>query len=297
MKAMICDIKRFAVHDGNGIRSTVFFKGCPLHCKWCHNPENISFKPQTAYFEQKCIGCAECVKVCGAHRILNETHMFDREKCVSCGKCEEVCLGGALKRYGKELSVDAVLSVLLEDIDFYRSSNGGVTVSGGEPLMQAGFCAELLKQVKKFNIHTAVDTCGFVSRKSFDKVMEHTDIFLYDLKAIDEQTHISCTGHSNRVILENLNYIDQCGKAIEIRIPYVPGYNDNQMEQIGAYLSTLHNVTKIKVLPYHNYSASKYNSLGLQYPLPNVPLPNDEEIDVAVSTLKLLGLNAANGKD
>ena len=282
MKALISDIKRFAVHDGDGIRTTVFFKGCPLKCVWCHNPESIDFKPQVAYYENKCIDCGECVSVCpsGAHKITREGHIFERDLCVACGKCEKACLGEALKFYGKEMTVDELLPILLEDKDFYETSGGGVTLSGGECLCQADFCAELLQMLKKEGINTAVDTCGYVPKESIDKVLPYTDTFLYDIKAIDEAVHIKCTGKSNRLILDNIKYIDSLDKSIEVRIPYVPNYNDNQIKQIADFLKGLKNSIKVRVLPYHNYAGSKYESLNMKNTLPQT-LPTDEEIKAA----------------
>ena len=284
MKAIVSDIKRFAVHDGDGIRTTVFFKGCPLKCVWCHNPEGIGFKPQTAYYEHKCIGCGECAKACpaGAHTITENGHEFHREVCVGCGKCEEVCLGDALKFYGKEMTVEELLPLLLEDRDFYETSGGGVTLSGGECLAQADFCANLLQALKAEGIHTAVDTCGFVSKNALDKVIPFTDLFLYDIKAIDEEVHKKCTGQSNQRILENLRYLDSRGKKIEIRIPYVPGYNSDQIPAIRALLQELGNITKVRVLAYHNYAGSKYAALGMENTLPT-NLPTAEEIKAAES--------------
>lgn len=259
MKALICDIKRFAVHDGDGIRTTVFFKGCPLKCLWCHNPESISFEPQVAFYENKCIGCGQC----------------QREDFTV-----EACLGEAKLLYGKQMTLQQLLPLLTEDRAFYENSGGGVTLSGGECLCQAEFCAALLRQLKQEGIHTAVDTCGFVSREAIDQVLPYTDVFLYDIKAFDEAVHIKCTGQSNRRILENLRYIDSRGKAIEVRIPYVPGYNDDQMEKIAGLIKTLRNVKKVKVLPYHNYAGSKYGALGMENTLP-VRLPTEEEIQIA----------------
>lgn len=281
MKAVISDIKHFAVHDGDGIRTTVFLKGCSLKCLWCHNPEGIGFKPQIAYHPNKCIGCMECAAVCpsGAHSGQQE-HGFDREKCIGCGACEPVCLGRAITFYGRTVTVEELLPELLEDRQFYENSGGGVTLSGGECLMQADFCAELLKTLKEQGIHTAVDTCGFVPGQALDQVMPYTDIFLYDLKAYDEDTHIRCTGQSNRTILENLRYLDACGKKCEIRIPYVPGLNDHQMEKIAAFLKPMKHITKVKVLAYHNYAGSKYAALGMENTLPG-QLPTKEEVEKA----------------
>ena len=259
MRALICDVKRFAVHDGDGIRTTVFFKGCPLKCVWCHNPESISFKPQTAFYKNKCIGCGECQKE-------NFT--------------PEDCLGEAQIQYGKAVTVEELLPQLLEDRDFYESSGGGVTLSGGECLCQADFCAELLKALKEKGINTAVDTCGFVAKDAIDKVLPYTDTFLYDIKAIDEAVHIRCTGQSNQPILENLKYIDSCGKAIEIRIPYVPGYNDGQIKKTAEFLKPLKNIKTVKILPYHNYAGSKYEALHMENTLPK-DLPTEEQIKKA----------------
>ena len=278
MKAKIFEIKRFAVHDGDGIRTTVFFKGCPLKCVWCHNPEGIGFKPEIAYYAHKCIGCGECTLVCPsqAHKMSGGVHTFDRKLCIGCGKCKDACLGEALSFYGKEVTSDELLPTLLEDKDFYDSSNGGVTLSGGECLMQADFCAELLKKLKENGVSTAVDTCGYVSRETLDKVIPFTDIFLYDIKAIDEKVHIACTGHSNEKILENIKYLDEKGCKIEVRIPFVPEYNDAEIEKIAELLSTLKNVTKVRVLPYHNFAESKYKALGIDHSLPE-RIPTDEE--------------------
>lgn len=286
LKGKIVEIKRFAVHDGDGIRTTVFFKGCPLKCVWCHNPESIGFEPQLAYYQNKCINCGECVAACpeNAHIITEKGHFFNREKCVTCGNCEEVCLGEALKIYGREMTIENLMPILLEDKHFYETSGGGVTLSGGECLIQPDFCAELLKNLKENRINTAVDTCGFVSREVLDKVIPYTDVFLYDIKAIDEDVHIRCTGKSNKIILNNLVYLDSQNKAIEIRIPYVPNFNDTEIPKINRFLKTLKNIKSIKVLPYHNYAGSKYEAMGMQNTLPSV-LPTDKEIKAAEGLL------------
>ena len=264
MTATIFEIKRFAVHDGDGIRTTVFFKGCPLRCVWCHNPEGLSSAPQIARYTHKCIGCGECNKE---------------------GFVPEDCIGDAQILYGKEITVEELLPALLEDRDFYENSGGGVTLSGGECLMQADFCTELLMRLKENGIHTAVDTCGFVSKNVLDKLIPYTDVFLYDVKAYDEDVHIKCTGLSNKQILENLIYLNSIGKDIEIRIPYVPDYNDGQIEKIACFLAQLNNITKIRVLPYHNYASSKYEAMNMANTLPN-RLPTDEELEAARNLIK-----------
>ena len=281
-KGRIFEIKRFAVHDGDGIRTTVFFKGCPLRCVWCHNPEGIGFLPELAYHAHKCISCGECMSVCpvGAHVIDNGVHRFDREKCISCGACVGACFGEALTLYGKNVTVQELLPILLEDREFYEKSGGGVTLSGGECLVQADFCAELLAALKKEGINTAVDTCGDVPRAAIDKVLPYTDVFLYDIKAYDTLVHKECTGRGNEQIIDNLRYIDSCGKAIEIRIPYVPELNSCEMAGIAELLKDFKNITRVRVLPYHNYAGSKYDALDMDNTLPN-RLPTDEEIRAA----------------
>ena len=264
MKATIFEIKRFAVHDGDGIRTTVFFKGCPLRCIWCHNPEGLVRTPELAFYEHKCIGCGECKKE---------------------GFTNADCLGEARVPYGREVSVEELLPTLLEDRDFYENSGGGVTVSGGECLTQADFCAELLHRLKENGINTAVDTSGFVSRAALDKVIPYTDVFLYDLKAYDENVHIRCTGQSNKIILENLLYLDSLGKKVEIRIPFVPDYNDGEMKKLADFLAPLKNIVRVRVLAYHNYAASKYKALGIKNTLPE-RLPTNAEVETAEQLFK-----------
>ena len=291
MKATIFEIKRLAIHDGDGIRTTVFFKGCPLRCVWCHNPEGLERPAQLACYADKCVGCMECVSVCpnGAHREENGIHVLDRSLCTACGLCTDGCLGEALTLFGRETTVDELLAVLLEDREFYESSGGGITLSGGECLMQADFCAALLKACKAHGLHTAVDTCGFVSREALDKVIPYTDVFLYDLKAADEDVHIRCTGQSNRLILDNLRYLDALGKTTQIRIPYVPGWNDDQMEKLRDILTGLKHVDEIRVLGYHNYAGSKYDALSIPNTLP-LTLPAPEELDRARAVFADLGI-------
>ena len=275
LKATIFDIERNSYVDGPGIRTTVFFKGCNLKCQWCHNPESQSAARQMLFYKNKCTGCGKCKEKC-PNRL---------DECNLCGKCVLYCPNDAREICGREYTVDEVVRELIKDKAIYENSGGGVTLSGGECLMQADFCRELLMRMKSEGIHTAVDTCGFVSRESLDKVIPYTDVFLYDVKAYDEDAHIKCTGQSNQIILKNLLYLESLGKDIEIRIPYVPNYNDDQIEKIAYFLAPLQNITKIRILPYHNYAGSKYEALNMMNTLPE-RLPTDEEIKKAAEAIK-----------
>jgi len=278
MNARIVEVKRFAVHDGPGIRTTVFFKGCPLKCVWCHNPESIRPHPQLAFFESKCLHCGLCTELCPTP-----------EDCGLCGQCAELCPAGARILYGKMVTVEQLLPELLEDRDFYANSGGGVTLSGGECLTHAPFCRELLRQLKEQGIHTAVDTCGFVPRNALDQVIPYTDIFLYDLKAVDEDVHRRCTGQPNGLILNNLRYLDSRGCTIEVRIPFVPGYNDGELPAMAEVLASLQHLTGVRVLAYHNFAGSKYEALHMQNTLPQ-QLPTQEALESARSLLRARGI-------
>ena len=289
MKANITDIKRFAVHDGDGIRTTVFFKGCPLRCLWCHNPETLSGEKQLLFYAHKCVACGRCAAVCKYHQITGNAHSIDRERCTLCGACVSVCPQNALAISGKWIDTEEIINTLLEDRLFYEESGGGITLSGGECLLQSAACREILMRMKSEGIHTAVDTCGAAPRKCLEEVLAYTDLFLYDIKAYKEPVHIQCTGHSNKLILENLLYLDQTGKEIEIRIPYVPGYNGGEMEEIAEFLSTLSHIRSVRILPYHNYAASKYAALGMKNTLPPT-LPSDSQMQQVQNLFQKHGL-------
>lgn len=292
MTGTIFDIKEMAVHDGPGLRTTVFFQGCPLRCKWCHNPEGLDAHPILSYTAHQCLACGACATVCHAHSLHNGQHRLDRTVCTRCGHCAETCLGNALKLYGKTVTVTDLIPLLLEDRLFYEQSDGGVTLSGGECLCQAEFCKELLKELKKEQIHTAVDTSGFVPQSAFDAVLPYTDLFLYDIKAYDETTHIACTGQSNRIILENLNYLDKQSIPIEIRIPFVPTENGDQLEKIAQFLCEKKNITKVKILPYHGQASAKYKALGLHYGMHEISTPTKDAVQQAIETFRAYGLQA-----
>ncbi len=290
----VINIKRFEIHDGDGIRTTLFLKGCPLRCRWCHNPEGLTREPEIGYYAHKCIGCGECAAVCptGSHLFREGKHLYVRESCHACGACVKVCLGDALVAYGRVVTPEEILPKLMEDIDFFRNSGGGVTLSGGEPLLQAEFSAELLKLLKEKGVNTAVDTCLYAPRESLDAVLPYTDTFLVDVKAMDSSLHKELTGVENRKILDNIRYLDAKGKKMEIRIPYIPGLNDGEMGAIASFLAELKNIVRVKVLPYHDYAVSKYESLGKPYPT-DAALPSREECDAARELLRRAGLTVA----
>lgn len=295
MKGIITSIKRMAVHDGKGLRSTIFFKGCPLRCIWCHNPDTLSFEPQVAVHRNKCADCGSCMAACSGGA-LKSPASFDSGKCIRCYKCIEACPTTARVLYGEEWEAQALAEKVLQDRDFFKNSGGGVTFSGGECLCQIDFALELAKIFHHEGISVDIDTCGHVNFAAFEKIFPYTDEFLYDIKAIDAEVHKKCTGRDNAIILENLIRLDDMGAKIEIRYPFVPGYNDGECEKIGEFLSKLKNITKIKVLAYHSFAGSKYDALGMKNTLPDVKVSHGD-VQKAVEVLNLFGLNAINGMD
>lgn len=289
----VFDIKRFAVHDGDGIRTTVFLKGCPLKCIWCHNPEGISARPQISYIEGKCVNCGECVGVCdaGVHSIVGGIHHADLSKCIGCGKCEGVCLGNAIKQYGREMTAEQVVREVLKDKRFYDESGGGVTLSGGECLCRADFCREILQKLKLYDINCAVDTSGYISRENIRKVIDYTDIFLYDFKFYDNDIHKKYTGHGNNIIKDNLLYINEMGVPVEIRIPLIPSINDGQLVKIGEFIKNLRVVRGVRLLKYNNLAESKYTQLGMKNTMPKIIPPDDETMRAAAAVLENMGID------
>lgn len=276
-RGRITAVKRFEIHDGDGIRTTVFFKGCPLRCRWCHNPETISPKFQPLLYPDKCIGCGTCAHLCTCHIWENGRHHIDRTQCVGCGKCWEHCPSQALVSGGSWVTPEELLPELLEDRMFYETSGGGVTLSGGEPLAQPEFAAELLKLLKESGIATAVDTSCYAPREALETVLADTDLFLVDIKAMASAAHRRCTGVDNGSILENIRFLDDLGKPMDIRVPVIPGWNDDQMAQIAEFVTTLHHVRKVKLLAYHDYGQAKAQALGLPVEAIRVPLPEEME--------------------
>ncbi len=287
---MIFAIKPFEIHDGDGIRTTVFFKGCPLRCKWCHNPESLSPQKELLFDRELCRNCMRCVSLCKANIDQNNTHMFRREFCTLCEKCSHICPYEAFEISGIDMSAEEIAAEVLKDEIFIKGSGGGVTFSGGEPLMQADLCVEIAKILKEHNVNIAVDTCGAVPKAAIDKILPFADTFLFDVKAIDEGLHRFCTGVSNKQILENIKYVDTLGIPMEIRYPYVPTMNDGEAEKIADLIKTLNNVKCVRILAYHNYAERKYECLGLAYPLPDVPIPSKEEITCVAKRMQDRGL-------
>ena len=276
----IFDIKRFAIHDGKGIRTTVFLKGCPLKCEWCHNPEGISPHPQLAYTMEKCVNCGECVNACksGAHKMINGAHTLNLSVCSACGECESVCLGGALKFYGRSVTPEDTAEIILKDKCFYDISDGGVTLSGGDCLMQSEFCLEIMKVLKANGVSCCVDTSGCVPRENIEMVIDNTEMFLYDIKFIDENLHRKYTGKSNKIILDNLLYINKIGVPTEIRIPVIPTVNCGEAEKISEFLTDLRCITAVRLLRYNNLAGSKYLRWAMKNTMPTVAPPTDDEI-------------------
>ncbi len=267
MKATIFDIQRASFVDGPGIRTTVFFKGCNLKCKWCHNPESQSAKPQIMFYKNKCIGCGKCVEAC-------PTKM---KECVLCGKCADVCLHDARQLCGKEMTAEEVLKTILKDKNFYETSDGGVTFSGGECMLQIDFLYEILKLCKNGGIHTAVDTAGNVKWEYFEKIIPYTDLFLYDVKCFSEQKHVEGTGVSNKLILENLTRLSKEFKGdIIVRIPVMDGYNTDELPEIASFLKNL-GITEVELLPYHKMGEHKYDALGMECVSFSAPAKEDME--------------------
>ncbi len=283
------DIQRFCTHDGAGIRTTVFFKGCPLRCQWCHNPESQEIYPQLMLRPNLCMGCLACKPVCpeSAIRGSGSSSATDMRRCKACGACVEVCYSGAREIVGREWTTAEVLAEIEKDVPFYDELGGGVTFSGGEALMQPAFLLELLKACRERSIHTTLDTSGFAPWRVFERVRPYVDLFLYDVKTLDPAVHREYTGVSNRLILSNLQKLAGLRHQIVVRMPLVPGVNDQpeHLERMGAFVSKLPGVRRFDLLPYHVSGIEKYARLGGSYHLSGVHPPSAEAVQNAVQVL------------
>jgi pyruvate formate lyase activating enzyme len=285
----IFDIKKYSINDGPGIRTTVFFSGCPLSCWWCHNPESQSLKSEFLYRQNRCLLCGACAETCPEGAIhLNGSAITDREKCVRCQTCVSVCYSGARQFSGREVTVDEVMAQVKREIPFYDESGGGVTFSGGEPLMQPTFLTELLTACREQEIHTTVDTSGFASWNVFEQIRGKVDLFLYDLKHMDSVRHREVTGVPNEVVLENLRKLAERGHKILVRIPLIPGINDDEenLAASGRFLASLPNLQGVELMGYHDIAQAKYEALGWEYKLTDTRPPTKEAMRHAAEVLK-----------
>jgi pyruvate formate lyase activating enzyme len=295
----IFDIKKYAIHDGPGIRTTIFFKGCPLSCRWCHNPEGLSRTTQRLYREERCIGCMECVKACpnDALTATENGPKWVAANCVYCKTCARVCPAEAVEFIGKTMSVEDVVAEITKDTLFYDQSSGGVTFSGGEPLMQPSFLMGLLKACGDLDLHRTVDTCGYADTRTLLNVATHVELFLYDLKHMDSEKHYRYTGVPNEMILTNLKCLSRQGAGIIIRLPLIPGINDDRenIERTGAFLSSLAGVNQVNILPYHHTAAAKYKSLGLNYGAVDIARPTRDHLESIAGQLEKYDLQVKIG--
>jgi pyruvate formate lyase activating enzyme len=296
----ISTIQRYSTKDGPGIRSTVFFKGCPLGCLWCSNPELIRSKPDLLYAREKCSRCGSCIEAC-PHKSLSFADdgfiSVDRFLCHGCGDCVATCPNGALELIGRNVTVDEACKELLRDRVFYQTSNGGMTFSGGEPLWQSGFVAQVARRMKAEGIHTALDTAGDVGWCHFEEVMDFIDLVLFDIKFAGRDSHRRYTGRDNDLILANAQLLSQKGIPIHARLVMIPGINDSQAE-IRARMEiicSLRSVEQVDILPYHRFGAGKYARLGLEYPLMDLEEYEPEKISAISEQVKGYGIKMTIG--
>ena len=273
---LVLSISRMTVHNGPGIRTLVLFKGCPLRCLWCSTPESQSARPELATFSSKCIHCNACLAVCpgGAIRLNENGVNVDRTSCDCCGKCVSVCNAEALRLLGRKMTVAELVAELLKDAVVFKHSHGGVTLSGGEPLLQPEFTVALARALADAGISVGVDTCGYVPQKTLNQLLPYVDYFLWDVKLVNERRHRDLTGVSNRRILNNLKFLSQQGTPIYVRIPLIPGFNDSKkdLEAVCRLVQGLASVVEIDLLPLHHLGKARYLSLGREYPIEGVSL-------------------------
>jgi pyruvate formate lyase activating enzyme len=309
---LIFDIRRFSVHDGPGLRTTVFFKGCPMRCMWCHNPESQHRRPERLFWAERCLKCQACIASCprGAIRWDGDRPITEDAICDLSGACAAACYAEARQIAGRAMTAAEVMSELVRDISFYdgtggqgedgkpaSAGRGGVTFSGGEPLLQADFLLSLLTACKAIEIHTALDTSGFATWETLDRVRPFVDLFLYDIKLMDPHRHRKFTLVFNTRILENLTRLSQLGHDITVRLPIIPGVNDDldNLRATGAFVARLGGSGRIDLLPYHNAAMSKYERLHRTYRLPGLHTPSNERLSEIAYLLQGFGLQVNVG--
>jgi glycyl-radical enzyme activating protein len=301
-KGVVFNIQRFSIHDGPGIRTTVFLKGCPLHCGWCSNPESASPAPEIITRDAKCIGCGKCVEACSQQAIafLEKTRTIQWEKCNCCMKCAEVCPSGAIERTGEYMTVDRVMDVVARDAGFYERSDGGMTLSGGEPLVQWQFALKLLREAKRRRLHTALDTTGYADWETLDEVLNFTDLVLYDVKHPHSSRHQEATGVPNKQILDNLRrLVAKPGVKVWVRHAVIPRFSDSEdeVEELCQLVLTLKPpVEKISLLPYHKFGELKYAAMGRAYPWKDIPAVADEQVERLKKLVQSYGIKVDVGR-
>jgi len=291
---IIFNIQRYSIHDGPGIRTTIFLKGCPLSCWWCQNPESQLNEQEMVFWGDRCIGCGACSTICpsDAIQIKDGIPVTEKEKCTLCGKCIEKCPALAREIIGEKLTIEEVIKEIEKDLVFYEESSGGVTFSGGEPLGQSEFLEGLLNGCREKKIHTAVDTSGYISWEILNKISPKVDLFLYDLKIMEDKRHKKYTGASNEIILENLKKLSSIHNNISVRFPVIPGINDDyqNIKKTGEFLSSL-KITQVNLLPYHYIGIDKYKRLGRDYKLAATQPPSEEKLSEISGILRKFNLN------
>jgi pyruvate formate lyase activating enzyme len=294
MQGIVTDIQRFSLHDGPGIRTTIFLKGCNMRCAWCHNPETISAKPELILYPEKCIGCGKCVEVCTnqARRIIDGSIIFDRSLCVVCGRCADVCFSGAITISGRIMTAEEIMDEVIQDKSYYEHSGGGITVSGGEAFCQAEFLASILTTAKALGISTAVETNMNYDWKLMEEMLPLLDLIMFDIKLVDEQLHKKWTGVSNRKILQNVERLIELDKPIIARTPIIPGVNDNQETicQIANLLKGAKGLMYYELLNFNPLGESKYNGLGLSNAFKGVRPLKEERIEALAREVREIGL-------
>ncbi len=290
--ALVFNITRGSFVDGWGIRTTIFLKGCPLRCRWCCNPESQNTQPELAVIPEDCTQCGLCRDFCGALKLTDAGPVVDRAKCVGCGKCAERCVTNALSMYGKPYTVDEAFETLVRDRDYFERSGGGVTIGGGEATLNADFTYALLKKLQGAGIHVAIDTCGYMTSEKSLRILEEADLILFDLKGMESEAHRRNTGADNAPIHETLLRLGALGKDIIIRLPLIPGANDDEatVRAEAALIAKAGSVKRIDVIPYHDFGRVKYERLGRPYPAEGTPMLSEEDQQRVVEILQTTGI-------
>lgn len=298
----IFEVQRFCIDDGPGIRTTVFMKGCPLRCVWCHNPEGADPHPVLSFQPEKCIGCGYCVRVCAndAHDMREDGHALLRARCAACGACAVECYAGALELVGRDATVAEIVDEVERDIEFYRNSGGGMTLSGGEPLLQVDFAEALLAEAAERGIASCIETAGFAPRERYERVLPLVEMFLFDLKETDEARHREYTGQSNRLIIDNLRHLTGAGAQVRLRLPIIPGLNDrdDHFAAVAEIALGLTGLEGVQVMPYHALGTAKLQRLGMSGEgLYEGDSPDPETVAAWVGGLRRRGLKMINSDD